>query len=217
MKVFKDIFFGLVLVLLAVTTVRAESNEIPITPAETLSSLLFPNNQRSFFFLTASNENVESNDFYDYSKISTQAQEDSRLKNLKRWYEATTHSSSTFAVGFYPYGVTFDGANIWVSNSGSNSLTKLRANDGALIGTYAVGPLPRGIVFDGTNIWVANSGSNRITKLRASDGTILGTYAVGFYPDGVAFDGANIWVANSGSNNVTKLMCSALMPWATTQ
>ena len=65
MKVFKDIFFGLVLVLLTVTTARAESNEKLIPPLETLSSLLFPNNQRSFFFLTASNENVESNDFYD--------------------------------------------------------------------------------------------------------------------------------------------------------
>src|SRR3972149_1700448 len=133
MKVFKDIFFSLALVLLTVTMARAESNEIPITPVETLSSLLFPNNQRSFFFLTASNENVESNDFYDstfnaklkkyFSRknealvnsstlkarnfgLDTEAQEDSRLKKLKRWYEATTHSSSTFTVGFYPYGVT---------------------------------------------------------------------------------------------------------------
>src|SRR3990167_5102591 len=177
MKVFKDIFFGLVLVLLAVTTVRAESNKKLIPPVETLSSLLFPDNQRSFFFLTASNENVESNDFYDYSKISTQAQEDSRLKNLKRWYEATTHSSSTFAVGFYPDGVAFDGANIWVANSGSNNVTKLRASDGIVLGTYAVGYNPIGVIFDGDNIWVANSNSNSITKLRASNGFVLGTYA----------------------------------------
>src|SRR3989338_6431574 len=169
MKVFKDIFFSLALVLLTVTTARAESNEIPITPVETLSPLLFPNNQRPFFFLTASSENVESNDFYDHSKKSYQAQEDSRFNKLKRWYEATTHSSSAFTVGFYPYGATFDGDNIWVANSGSNNITKLRASDGTILGTYAVGFYPDGVAFDGANIWVANSGSNNVTKLRASD------------------------------------------------
>ena len=36
-------------------------------------------------------------------------------------------------------GVAFDGANIWVANGGSNTVTKLRASDGALQGTFSVG------------------------------------------------------------------------------
>jgi len=187
MKSSKNIFFGLALVLFITITTWAESDEKFIPQVD----ILFPNDPRSFFFLTDLNENVDS--------------EDERFKRLRRWYEATTQRSSTFTVGFQPYGVAFDGTNIWVTNSGSVSITKLRANDGTVLGTYAVGFIPRGVVFDGSNIWVANSGSDSITKLRASDGTVLGTYAVGFYPYGVAFDGANIWVTNSGSNDVTKL------------
>jgi len=38
------------------------------------------------------------------------------------------------------YGVAFDGANIWVTNYGSNSVTKLRASDGSTLGTFTVGP-----------------------------------------------------------------------------
>jgi DNA-binding beta-propeller fold protein YncE len=33
----------------------------------------------------------------------------------------------TYAVGSEPYGVAFDGTNIWVANSGSNSVTKIGA------------------------------------------------------------------------------------------
>ncbi|HHT9123327.1 MAG TPA: YncE family protein, partial [Candidatus Wunengus sp. YC63] len=72
-------------------------------------------------------------------KKCNQESVDSRFEALKRWYESTHHSSSTFMVGFYPYGVAFDGANIWVTNSGSESITKLRASDGTVRGTYAVG------------------------------------------------------------------------------
>jgi len=36
----------------------------------------------------------------------------------------------TFKVGNTPYGMTFDGANMWVTNSGDNTVTKLRASDG---------------------------------------------------------------------------------------
>ena len=56
----------------------------------------------------------------------------------------------------HPNGIAFDGANIWVSNWGSNNVSKLRASDGALLGTYAVGGAPQAVAFDGVQIWVAN-------------------------------------------------------------
>ncbi len=70
-----------------------------------------------------------------------------------------------FTVGTNPRGLAFDGANIWVANNIVNSMTKLRASDGALQGTFAVGTNPFGVAFDGVNIWVANNGSNNVTKL----------------------------------------------------
>jgi outer membrane lipoprotein-sorting protein len=125
---------------------------------------------------------------------------------ILRWYSA--NQTANFPVGIAPFGVAFDGANIWVTNEGSNNVTKLRASDGTNLGTFPVGANPIGVAFDGANIWVANYLSNNVATLRASDGTNLGTFPVGSLPFGVAFDGANIWVANRGSNNVTKLLAS---------
>ena len=114
----------------------------------------------------------------------------------------------SFPVGHQPIGVVYDGANIWVANSGDNTVTKLRASDGMLLGTFSVGDTPQEMAFDGANIWVANFFSDNITKLRASDGVVLGTFNGGARPDGMAFDGANIWVANYGQSTVSKLRAS---------
>lgn len=101
------------------------------------------------------------------------------------------------------WGMAFDGANVWVTNTDTDNVTKIRASDNAILGTYAVGDGPTGIAFDGTYVWVANIHSGTVTKLGASDGSLVGTYPVGADPYGVAFDGANIWVANSGSATVS--------------
>jgi len=119
----------------------------------------------------------------------------------------TSPAIHTYAAGFAPINDVFDGSNIWVSNTDSNTVTKLRASDGSILGTYAVGTYPYGICFDGTNIWVANYNSNNVTELRASDGTILGTYPAGQHPMGICFDGTNIWITNA-SSSVTKLSAS---------
>jgi hypothetical protein len=110
-----------------------------------------------------------------------------------------------YAVGSHPQSLCFDGTNIWVTNNGSNNVTKLNATTGTAVGTYSVGTAPVGICYDGTYIWVANSGSNSVTKLIASTGGAVGTYTVGTSPQYLCYDGANIWVTNAGSNNVMRL------------
>jgi hypothetical protein len=52
--------------------------------------------------------------------------------------------------------VAYDGADIWVSDYGSNTLTKLSAVSGATLGSVATSNGPSYITFDGANIWVAN-------------------------------------------------------------
>src|ERR1022692_229769 len=121
---------------------------------------------------------------------------------LLHWYKADL--ATTFAVGNQPYGLAFDGANIWCANFFDNTVTKLRASDGAVLGAFPVGTEPIGVTFDGANLWVPNV-YNMVTKLRASDGKSLGIFTVGIAPTAAAFDGANIWVTNDGDNTVTKL------------
>lgn len=72
----------------------------------------------------------------------------------------------TFNVGKFPIGITFEGTNIWVANGGSNTVTKLRASDGAVLENFTVGTLPLQVVFDGANIWVTNGRSNSVSKLK---------------------------------------------------
>lgn len=54
---------------------------------------------------------------------------------------------------------------LWVTNTLSNTVTKLRASDGAPQGTFAVDAYPSGVAFDEANIWTANFLSNSVTKL----------------------------------------------------
>ena len=120
------------------------------------------------------------------------------------------YSSATFAVGVEPTGVAFDGANIWVTNYSSNTVTELAAATGAVVNTYNPGTLsdPAGIAFDGANIWVANAAANNVSKLSAATGAVVATYRVGTDPYAIAFDGSNIWVTNVTGNSVTKLQAT---------
>jgi DNA-binding beta-propeller fold protein YncE len=74
---------------------------------------------------------------------------------LLKWYQANT--TTIFNVGktqnSSPYGIAFDGENIWTANNGEGTVTKLRASDGEHLGTFTVGKGPIGVVFDGANIW----------------------------------------------------------------
>src|SRR6266566_6445486 len=53
---------------------------------------------------------------------------------LLHWYNANL--ITTFKVGGFPSGAAFDGANIWVANYGDGTVTKLRGNNGAVLGTF---------------------------------------------------------------------------------
>ena len=112
-----------------------------------------------------------------------------------------------YDVGNSPEYIISDGTNMWVSNSLSNTVSKLRTSDGTVLATIGVGVNPQGLAFDGTNIWVAN-GSNTVTLLNASTGNGVVNYSAGPYPGALAFDGTHIWVASHEYNVLTELQAS---------
>src|SRR5260370_31860833 len=122
---------------------------------------------------------------------------------LLKWYAANRVTS--FNVGANTEGLAFDGASMWIASAGSNTVTKVRVSDGAILGTFGAGQGPVAAAFDGANVWVVNENDNTVSKLRASDGTTLGTFGVGRLPIGVAFDGAYIWVPNQNDWAVSNL------------
>ena len=123
---------------------------------------------------------------------------------LIRW-DTCNKPTATVPVGTYPWGVAFDGTNIWVANSDSGTVSKIDPVSTLVTATVTVGTGPYSVAFDGTNIWVANSDSGTVSKINPVSNAVTATVNVGSYPRGVAFDGTNIWVTNSGTGTVSKI------------
>jgi YVTN family beta-propeller protein len=102
--------------------------------------------------------------------------------------------------GFGARALLFDGTNLWISNSMSNTVSKMDKY-GDWLGTFPVGHMPAGLAFDGNNIWVANYHDDNVNQLSVT-GQVLQTIATGRNPGWIAFDGTNLVVTNSGSNTL---------------
>ena len=143
------------------------------------------------------------------------------------------------AAGFYvPYGITTDGANLFVCDSGNHTIRKVTLSTGAvttIVGTRFVSGssdgtgtagrfnAPAGMTTDGTNIYIAENNNNTIRKVVISTGavtTIAGTAGVtgstdgtgdaaSFnWPDAVTTDGTNLYVADTKNNTIRKIVIS---------
>jgi hypothetical protein len=126
---------------------------------------------------------------------------------LLKWYPAI-QTPISFSVGNAPLDIAFDGANMWVVNGADDTVSVLRASDGAHVMTPTVGDVPVAIAFDGANMWVVNNSEGTVSVLRASDGAHVMTPTVGNYPGDIAFDGANMWVTNGADGIVSVLRAS---------
>ena len=95
--------------------------------------------------------------------------------------------------------LAFDGEYIWALVG--DSVVKLNARDGAIVGTYyfdfdSAGFTPESIVYDGENIYVGGRNRDLAVKLSAEDGSILHVTPLAKLGVGVpdlAFDGEHIW------------------------
>jgi hypothetical protein len=123
-------------------------------------------------------------------------------------------STTNFTAGFSnPIGILFDGANIWVTDHGDNSLKKLDVA-GNILQSVPVGSGPEFPLFDGSNIWVPNAFSNSVTVVRARDGQVLTTLINNGldFPVQAAFDGQRILVTNNGGSSVSLWKAADLTP-----
>jgi DNA-binding beta-propeller fold protein YncE len=67
-------------------------------------------------------------------------------------------------VGHEPFGMAFDGNNVWVTNSGSNTVQKIPVATGTPGPPITVGRFPDAVVSDGANVWIANGNDNSVQK-----------------------------------------------------
>ncbi len=134
-----------------------------------------------------------------------------------------------------PCGITTDGTNLYVADTGNNTIRKIVISTGVVstlagiagtsgstdgTGTVATFNLPFGITSDGTNLYVADTGNSTIRKIVISTGVVstlagsagvsgstdgTGTAATFHTPYGVATDGTTLFVADTGNNTIRKI------------
>jgi len=134
-----------------------------------------------------------------------------------------------------PQGITTDGVNVYVADTGNNRIRQIRISDGwtsTLAGSGATGSLdnaigtsatfygPTGITTDGTYLYVADSTSNAIRRIAiaepndvttlAGTGTAgsndgLGTDAAFNGPYGITTDGMNLYVTDYNAHTIRKI------------
>lgn len=134
-----------------------------------------------------------------------------------------------------PQGITTDGTNVYVADTGNNKIRQIRISDGwtsTIAGSGATGSLddatgtsatfygPTGITTDGTYLYVADTTSNKIRRVTiaaphavatlAGAGTVgtangLGTAATFSGPSGITTDGNNLYISDYAANTVRKI------------
>jgi hypothetical protein len=129
----------------------------------------------------------------------------SRRAALDQWWTPQASISlATTQVGNIPLIVKSDGADLWVTNNGSDTVSRVRASDGKLLGSWTG-------VDEAVNVLVARgkiyiTGSTSPGRLYSLDPTqppgpvTLVSDDLGSFPVGIAFDGLRIWTANNGGN-----------------
>jgi hypothetical protein len=122
------------------------------------------------------------------------------------WTTQTENNLGLTTVGNGPGLVKFDGADVWVANFGSGTVSRVRASDGRVLDsppgwTGATGAL--GVLTAMGKVFI--TGQSNPGKLYSIDPSqapgpvTLVTAGLGASTIGIAFDGQRIWTANLGS------------------
>lgn len=120
------------------------------------------------------------------------------------WTNQGANNLALTTVGANPQIVQSDGADLWVASSGDNTVSRVRASDGKLLGAWTGADSAVGVLCALGKVFV--TGETSPAKLYQIDPTLapgmvttLGNPPnLGVSPESMAFDGQKIWTANIG-------------------
>jgi len=122
------------------------------------------------------------------------------------WTTQTPGNLALTTVGNVPTFVQSDGADVWVTNYTSASVSRVRASDGRLLDTYTGANAAEGVLCAMGRVFVTGSTDVGTGALYEIDPTQPGgpvttlSSSVGVGPQGIGYDGIRIWTANSNSS-----------------
>ncbi len=109
--------------------------------------------------------------------------------------------------------------NLYIPNSGDDTVSVVDAIAGSVLETIAVGDRPTGVAVSptGRRIYVTNRDDATVSMIDGATFDVLDTVAVGAMPSGIAVapDESRVYVSNSGAGTVTVLDAASLSVLAT--
>jgi hypothetical protein len=130
---------------------------------------------------------------------------DSRRAALNQWWTPLTPNNIKLTpVGHGPFGIVSDGADLWIANYDSNTVSRVRASDGAYLGTWTGLTQPAAILAaEGLVFVTAENGTFYDLDPAQPPGAVVPQCQVGTLPREMTFDGFRFWTANdSGSVSI---------------
>lgn len=113
--------------------------------------------------------------------------------------------TASIEVGQLPGGAVVEDGALWVTNTGSDTLSQISADAQTVTRIIDVGRNPVGVAATEGSIWVANSGSRSVTQISTSTARVVNEIPVGNGPTAVAAGAGYVWVTNSGDSTVTRI------------
>jgi hypothetical protein len=118
----------------------------------------------------------------------------------------TTQSENNLAlttVGSTPELVKSDGADLWVANIASATVSRVRASDGRLLETWTGAGNAIGVLVAMGNVFVtADSNPGQLYQIdptQPAGAVTIVSSSLGVRSSGIAFDGQRIWTTNPGN------------------
>jgi len=113
--------------------------------------------------------------------------------------------TASIEVGQLPGGAVASDGSLWVTNTGSATVSQISLNTQIVTRIIDVGRNPIGIAATDGSIWVANSGGRSVSQISKSTARVTNEIPVGNGPTAVAAGAGYVWVANSGDSTVMRL------------
>jgi hypothetical protein len=125
------------------------------------------------------------------------------------WTIQTPNDFSLTTVGSFPKLVESDGADLWVANSGSNSVFRVRASDGKLLEKWTGATAATGVLVAKGKVFVTGDTSpGRLYQIDPTlpEGPVTTlSSTLPDFPTALAYDGRRIWIVAAGSVLIVRL------------
>jgi len=120
------------------------------------------------------------------------------------WGTQSGNNLALTTVGSLPRLVQSDGPDLWVTNNGSSTVSRVRASDGKLLETWTGATGATGVLCAMGKVFVTGStvpgNLYQIDPTQPAGPVTTLSSALGSGPGGIGYDGQRIWTANSGAS-----------------